>query len=230
MSNPVDLETAGLSRRQLNLVVMVDCSGSMTGDRIASLNFAMRTAVPAIREVAADNPETDVRIRVLRFSTEAEWHVGEAEPIDNFTWTDLKAGGETAMGAALIAVAEILNNEHMPGRQLPPVLVMVSDGQPSDDFEAGLSALMDSSYGTKATRVAIAIGQDADIDTLQRFIGHAQFKPLRAANAKDLVERIRWATTAPIKTASTPTNSPDPLADLWHEASEQNTVVEEMVW
>ena len=84
------------------------------------------------------------------------------------------------------------------------MLVLLSDGQPTDDFERGLKALMDQPWGAKAVRIGIAIGDDADLDVLQRFIGNAEIKPLQAANSKDLVNMIRWASTVPLKAASNP--------------------------
>lgn len=219
MTSPLpNLDTAGLSQRQLNFFLVVDCSGSMTGDKMASLNYALRAAIPAMREAAADNPETRVTIRVLRFSTGAAWHVAPT-PVESLEWQDLAADGETHMGAALTALAEQLTPEGMPGRQLPPVVVLVSDGQPTDDFEAGLARLMASPYGRKAIRIAIAIGADADLDVLTRFIGHPDFRPLQAHNAEALVSRIKWATTAPVKSVSAPVTGTTPVERLAQEAA-----------
>ncbi|MCW5746708.1 MAG: VWA domain-containing protein [Alphaproteobacteria bacterium] len=142
------LSAARLVRRQLHVILALDCSGSMTGDKIASLNYAMRAAIPEMRAAAEDNPETDVFIRVLRFSSQAEWHVATPTPVSQFEWQDVAAGGETNMGDALCMMAEVLNPERMPGRQLPPVLVLISDGQPSDDFEGGLKRLLESPFGS----------------------------------------------------------------------------------
>jgi uncharacterized protein YegL len=200
--SPIQLpDAAELARRQLHLVIAVDCSGSMQGDKIASLNYALRTAIPAMQEAAGENPETDVLVRVLCFSDGAHWHLGPV-PVDAFEWRDLTADGTTRMGHALELIAQQLTPATLPGRQLPPVIVMISDGQPTDNFDAGLKALLQSPYGGKSLRVAIAIGSDADLNVLQRFIGHPEFKPLRANNAQDLVERIKWATTATVKTVS----------------------------
>ena len=38
---------------------------------------------------------------------------------------------------------------------------------------------MDLPWGKKAVRVAIAIGEDADHEVLQKFIGHPELKPCR---------------------------------------------------
>ena len=226
-------DAMGLARRQLHVLLALDCSGSMQGDRIASLNYAMRTTLPELRKVADENPEVDVRLRVLRFSTEATWHVGEPIPVAQARWDDLSAGGETSMGAAFRMLGEALSEEAMPGRQLPPIIVLASDGYPTDDFEAGLEALFAAKHAESAIRLAVAIGGEADFEVLERFIRRANMKPLRANNASELVRHIKWATTAPVKTTSSPTNAPDPLAPLAQRTAEeaaQPTSVSELIW
>jgi uncharacterized protein YegL len=193
-----------LLSRPLHFFWIADCSGSMTGDKIHSLNYAIRTALPEMQNVARENPHADVKIRAIKFSDTAEWHVAQPTPVDQFTWTDMVAGGVTFMGRALLLLSEQLKMPPMEQRALPPVLVLLSDGQPTDDFDAGLSALMDQPWGQKAVRLAIAIGSDADLDVLQKFIGHPEIRPLVAKNAADLVRFIRWATTTVIKEASSP--------------------------
>lgn len=222
----------GLARRQLHVILALDCSGSMRGDRIASLNYALRTTLPELRKVAEENPEIDVRLRVLRFATQAEWHLAEPTPVADARWSDLSAAGETAMGEALTLIGAALSAEAMSGRQLPPVVVLASDGYPSDDFEAGLKAFFASAHAEAAIRLAIAIGAEADSDALERFIGRSDVKPLRANNASDLVRHIKWAATAPVKTASSPTNAPDPLAFIAQRTAQEaaNAAVSDIVW
>ncbi|MCR6643758.1 MAG: hypothetical protein NVV62_04165 [Terricaulis sp.] len=221
MTSLLNMDQMGLARRQLHVILALDCSGSMQGDRIASLNYALRTTLPELRKVAEENPEIDVRLRVLRFSTEAEWHVADPVPVAQARWTDLAAGGETSMGAALRVIGKALSADAMPGRQLPPVIVMASDGYPTDDWEEGLAAFFASDHAASATRLAIAIGGEADFEVLERFIRHPSLRPLRANNASDLVRHIKWATTAPVKTASSPTNAPDPLAPLAQRTAQE---------
>ena len=61
----------------------------------------------------------------------------------------------TDMGEAMSLLAEALAEEQMEERGLPPVLVLISDGQPSDDFQLGLNALLAERWGDKAVRIAI---------------------------------------------------------------------------
>src|SRR5207253_2563225 len=85
------------------------------------------------------------------------------------------------------------------------------DGQPTDDFAGGLKALLDQPWGKKAVRIAIAIGEDADLDVLQKFIAHSELRPLEANNPEALTRQIRWASTAGLNSAS----SPAAPAKLW---------------
>jgi hypothetical protein len=51
------------------------------------------------------------------------------------------------------------------------------------------------------------------MDVLQKFIGHSEMKPLSANSPEALVKHIKWASTAVLKSASSPaaggTDHPD---------------------
>lgn len=205
MNAPKPLDLAGVRRRQLHMFFLLDCSGSMEGENIRSLNYAMRSAIPEMRKAAEDNVEVDVMVRAICFADGAIWHIGQPIAVQDMDWKDLTARGHTAMGAALKLAAEQLTPAGMPGPQLRPVMILVSDGKPTDDFAEGLHALDAAPYGAKAIRIAIAIGNDADEAGLRRFMGASDFKPLKAKNAGEIVEHIRWASSATIAAASRPT-------------------------
>lgn len=205
-----------LAKRPLQFIWLVDCSGSMEGRKIESVNFAIRESIKPMQDVADENPNAEVLVRAIKFSDNAQWHISQPTDIHNFKWTDLSADGVTDMGRALCEVAEALNVKNMPERGLPPVLVLLSDGQPTDDFNSGLKALMDQPWGKKAVRIAVAIGDDADLDVLQKFIGNPEVKPLVAKNAPDLAKKIKWASTVPLKAASNPASRTKDQVDTGH--------------
>ncbi len=205
-----------LAKRPLQFIWLVDCSGSMQGKKIESVNFAIREAIKPMQDVAKENPNAQVLVRAMKFSDGAQWHVSQPTDIHDFKWTDLSADGVTDMGHAMVDVAKALDVKNMPERGLPPVLVLLSDGQPTDDFNSGLKALMDQPWGKKAVRIAIAIGDDADDDVLRKFIGNLEVPPLRAANAPDLVKKIKWASTVPLKAASNPASRTKDQPDTGH--------------
>ena len=199
-----------LASRPLHFIWIADSSGSMEQDgKIQALNTAIREAIPHMRKVAEDNPNAQVLVRAVKFSIGAQWHISQPTPVADFAWADLTAEGETDLGKALQLVAEQLKMPPMSERALPPVLVLVSDGQPTDDFEAGLRALLNEPWGKKAVRIALSIGRDADPEVLQRFIGNPELKPLAANSPEALVRHIKWASTAVLKSASSPAAGAD---------------------
>jgi uncharacterized protein YegL len=193
-----------LGSRPLHFIWIADCSGSMSGQKIQTLNFAIRESIPAMRNEAEENPNAQLLVRAVKFSHGAQWHIATPTPVDQFQWTDLGTSGETDMGKALSLVAEQLKMPPMPERALPPVLILLSDGQPTDDFSKGLRELMDQPWGKKAVRLAIAIGSDADTDVLQKFIGNQELPVLQANNPQVLVDYIKWVSTQVVKSVSAP--------------------------
>src|SRR5271169_3813569 len=161
-----------LASRPLHFIWICDCSGSMQSDgKIQSLNNAIREAIPHMQRAADENPNAQVFVRAVTFSDGAQWHVAQPTPISDSKWTDLKAEGVTDMGRAIELIVDQLKIPPMSERALPPVLVLISDGQPTDDFRDSLRKLMDIPWGKRAVRIAIAIGDDADHEPLKAFIG-----------------------------------------------------------
>ncbi len=188
---------------------LADCSGSMARDgKIQALNTAVREALPHMREVAAGNPYARPFVRVMRFATGAQWQAGNAVPLESFTWSDLDAGGITDLGAALHLLTDELSGSGMPVRALPPVIILVSDGRPTDDFDSGIAALDAIPLGQKAIRLAIAIGRDADREILRRFVGNASVPILEANTPEALARQVRWASTIGLASSSSPTMAP----------------------
>ena len=102
------------------------------------------------------------------------------------------ANGVTDMGSALLMVADALKNIPMEPYTLPPVLVLITDGHPTDDISRGLQALANEYWGKKAVRIAIGIGSDAAYYVLDRFIGIPEINALQAKNDEQIVQYIKW--------------------------------------
>jgi uncharacterized protein YegL len=207
-----------LASRPLHFFWICDCSGSMQADgKIQSLNNAIKEALPHMQQVAEENPNAQVFLRAARFSDGAQWHVAAPTAVADFRWTDLKAAGMTDMGKAIRMVAEQLRIPPMSDRALPPILVLVSDGQPTDDYSGAVRELLDLPWGKRAVRIAVAIGTDADQDALHEFIANPEIPVLQANNAETLVNYIRWASTAVLRAASAPASrrlGDDPAANV----------------
>jgi uncharacterized protein YegL len=206
-SVPVKLRPGGeFAARPLHFIWLADCSGSMTQDgKIQALNHAIREVVPHMRRAADDNPGARVLVRAVCFADDARWHIKQPTPIGQFTWSDMTAGGRTSMGKALRLVIDELRVLEHTERLLPPVLVLISDGEPTDrpEFIEALRELLAIPLGQKAVRTAVAIGDDANLDVLRQFINNPGVAPVHAANPESLVSLIQWLSTQTIKASAT---------------------------
>lgn len=203
-----------IAKRELPFFWICDTSGSMNGQNIQSVNFAIREALPEMRSEERSFPYVRLMLRLIEFSTGARWVQREAAGLETFKWQDLtvREGGETDTGTALSLVAEELDIPPLSEGHLAPILVLISDGMPTDPdaYEAGLRAIAARAAGRKATRIAVAIGHDASIESLRRF---ATVEPVRA-EAIDLAPIIAAIATKSMRVVS----ESNPQADRVLEA------------
>ena len=52
-----------------------------------------------------------------------------------------------------------------------PVIILLSDGEPTDNYQEGLSVLQNNNWFKNAIKIAIAIGDDANKEVLKEFTG-----------------------------------------------------------
>lgn len=196
---------ARLAARPLHFIFLLDGSGSMRVDgKIDALNDAISGALPHLSALAEQNPFVDLLVRAVVFADGARWHLREPTHARDVAWVPVTAGGFTDLGAALVEVSSVLTVPPMDARAFPPVLVVISDGRPTDGFEEGLATLMAQPWGRRAVRLAIAIGADADLDVLQQFIHDPQLRPFSAGDPEQLAYLVRFVSTAASQLASTP--------------------------
>jgi Ca-activated chloride channel family protein len=125
--SPEDVRTGGAPR---DLTVVVDVSGSMSGDKIEQARAALHQLLNSLR--TTDRRSAD-RFRLIRFSSAvhaqaAEFTVATAASLrEAHAWVDdLRADGGTNIAGAL---AEALRLESPEGRL--PLVVFMTDGLPS---------------------------------------------------------------------------------------------------
>ena len=195
-----------LATRPIHFFWMVDCSGSMYGEKIGIVNNTIQECIPQMRSAAENNPNAQLMIRALQFSTGASWITTNPIPVEDYSWETMDAEGLTSLGKAFDLLAAQLSIPPMPERALPPVVVLLSDGQPTDDYKESLEALKKLPWFRKAVKIAISIGQDADDDVLLEFAGNKELV-LQANNATALAKMIKWASTT-ASMVSAPSSKP----------------------
>src|ERR1700689_562680 len=141
----------GVARRPLPFIVMADCSGSMKGEKMQALNYALRSMLPHLVDWERDQLQAQLLIRILAFASVPNWYVPDPLPIAELSarWRNLEyvPMGRTNMGSAFRAVAEALSPERLERRALRPAILLITDGLPTDPpggFEQGRAALLDT--------------------------------------------------------------------------------------
>lgn len=185
----------GAAPKTLQIWILADCSSSMADEKIETVNRTMEECLSELIEHQEENPFADLFLRCVAFNNNAFHHISELTPIKDVVWTPLRAEGLTAMGGAIQLVSEEMAPEKMGQRNAPPLLVLLSDGAPTDDFKGALDRFNRTAWGTpgRTVRVAIGIGAAADTDVLARFTGNVE-TVFSAQNHTQLRKLIRYAT------------------------------------
>lgn len=166
------LNAMGVSRKSLVIFFLIDTSGSMKGTKMGELNTAMEELMPEIRRVG--EADTDVKVAVLTFATHLAWMYPEPISIEEFEWSRLSPAGITNMGAAFEELAIRLSRNSFlssPSLSFAPVIFLMTDGYPSDDYKKGLKKLNENSWYKHGLKVALGIGKEANDDMLAEFTG-----------------------------------------------------------
>jgi uncharacterized protein YegL len=190
------LDSEPIPRRTMVLFFVIDTSGSMRGDKIGSANRAIEEVVPMLKDISATNADAQIKIAVLKFSSGAEWIYPQPVEMESFVWHDLETGGVTDMGEACKELNQKLSREAFMMNaigSLAPVIILLSDGAPTDSYKTRLKELKDNNWFKAAIKIAIAIGEDAKLDILKEFTGNAEcVVPVR--NTEELRKIIRFAS------------------------------------
>lgn len=195
--------------KPLPVILLLDCSGSMSGEKIRNLNEAVRDMLEVFRDT--ENGETEIHVAIITFGAEVNLYQALTSAA-GIVWRDLSAGGGTPLGIALqMAKAMIEDKAVVPSRAYRPTVVLVSDGRPTDSWEEPLQAFISGGRSAKCDRMAMAIGADADEGVLGRFVDGTANPLFYAENAKQLRDFFKLVTmSVTIRTRSqTPNVVPD---------------------
>lgn len=217
-----DYDLIPTARRVLNLFLLVDTSSSMAGEKIAALNDAIRNVIPIVNDINDDNPDAEIKMNALTFSSDTNWTSPMPVLASDFKWSDLSASGFTAMGAAVRELGSKLSHKHgflqSASGSYAPVAIMLSDGAPTDDFASAMNEILNNNWFRHSMRIAIAIGSDADIDVLKTFTGNPELvfrvqniDALKAVIKATVVTSSMVASRSSSVGVATATNTPNPI-------------------
>jgi uncharacterized protein YegL len=178
--------------KPLPVILLLDASASMGGEKIRNLNDAVRDMLDAFRDT--ENSETEIWVSIITFGAQVKLHQ-KLVSAGQIQWQDLLAGGSTPLGVALeMAKAMIEDKDIVPSRAYRPTVVLVSDGQPTDDWENPLKVFISDGRSGKCDRMAMAIGAQADETVLGKFIEGTPNGLFYSENAKQMRDFFKFVT------------------------------------
>lgn len=180
--------------RPLPVIILADVSGSMKASgKIAALNLALTEMVASFTEDA--DRRVQYQVAIITFGKgQAVFHQ-ELTPAEQINLAAMEAGGKTPLGSAFDLARQLVEDKaRIPSRALAPILVLVSDGRPTDDWQSSLHCLLDSERARKATRLAVAIGDDVDMHVLKSFLSDPTKEPFLAHEARQIKQFFRYVT------------------------------------
>lgn len=178
-------------KKKLPVVLLLDTSGSMSGPKIESLYDATVEMIHAF--VDAEVREQNIEVAIITFGSSVTLHTPympakdlQAKGIKKF-----EASGMTPMGTALKMAKDMIEDKNVtPSRVYRPAVILVSDGEPNDDWVSEMDKFINTGRSQKCQRFAVAIGNGANKSVLERFTGDKSMV-LLAEDAKDISEQFK---------------------------------------
>lgn len=202
LNAPVDK----LPRKTLTVFFLIDTSGSMAGGKISSLNVAIRDTLPMLEQISSENTDTEIKIAALQFASGCDWMYPRPLPVEDFEWNDLEATGLTSLGAAYQELQKKLSQTsgfmQEANASCAPVMILFSDGVPTDDAKHGLDHLKENNWYKAAIKIAVAIGDDTNKDVLKEFANNNGEAVLTVHNINDLKKMIYLVSVTASQVAS----------------------------
>ena len=199
-------ETVEIPRRTMTLFFMVDTSGSMSGRKIGAVNESIQEVLPMINDISAANPDAEIKVAALQFSSGTSWVYDEPKLASDFVWQDVSAMGSTDLGEACRELCSKLSKSGFmksASGSYAPAIILLSDGEPTDDFDSGLAKLQENNWFKHAIKIASAIGDDANKEKLAQFTGTSEAVfPVHNIDALKKMIRIVAVTSSQVGSQS----------------------------
>lgn len=201
----------GIASQELNLIFIIDNSGSMEGEKLGAVNNAIRDIMAIMPEIQEDTSDAEIKISALKFSDDAQWVYDNPKSVSEFKWKDLSSEGQTNLSCAYEQLSKWLCKKSNGGRMpdiggTAPIIILMTDGLPTSyDWEEKLDNLKKKGWFKVALKYALAIGIDTDeaMDVLRKFTGNPEtVLKVYTAEALRKVIKVIAVTASKVKSNS----------------------------
>lgn len=225
----------GIARQELNLLFVIDNSGSMEGEKLGAVNNAIRDVMSIMPEIQEDTSDAVIKISALKFSDDAKWVYSEPKSIGDFKWSDVSADGGTNLSRAYDALSKWLTKKEKGG-QMPdiggvaPIIILMTDGMPTSyDWKNHLEKLKKKGWFKVALKYALAIGIDTQeaMDVLSAFTGNSE-TVLKVYSAEALRKVIKVIAVTASKVKSNSSSAGVGIGGKTNNEIAQNEIAEKL--
>ena len=176
--------------RRLPVYLLLDCSGSMMGEPIEAVKNGVQVMVNSLR----NDPQASelASIGVITFDSSARQLIPLTK-IDDFQMKDIQASGTTSLGEALKVLSisidiEITKTTPETKGDWKPLVFIMTDGMPTDDWKSGLAEFQKRKTGIV---VGCAAGNNADTQVLKQITENVV-----SISIDDITKFFQWVTAS----------------------------------
>ena len=190
--------------KPLPVLLLLDTSKSMSkNDNIGTLNNAVNEMINSLK--SSSGVEANIQIAIITFGDET----GIILPLMDVNRIkkryELKARGGTFMAKAIDIAKELIEDREMiPSRCYRPIVIMVTDGAPGDNWRVAMDKFINHGRSSKCFRMAMGIGNGAEgisKEVLETFVSSKEYL-FSAKSAKEIIGFFQFATMTAQKSVS----------------------------
>ena len=157
------LAADGIAKQKLHVIMIVDTSRSMQGERIGQVNSAIEAIHKYLVDLQGENTNVDFYISIMTFANGAEFVSGyKGVNVYDMTPPRLKAIGYSNLHCAYEELAPVLCKESGGGMMpdfggIAPIILLMTDGHPTKAAGEQLEKLRKLPWFRASLRYGIAI-------------------------------------------------------------------------
>lgn len=181
--------------RRLPVYLLLDCSGSMSGEPIE----AVRQGVKALLSELKGDPQAleTAYLSVITFNSSAR-QITPLTELMLFKEPELIASGATAMGEAINVLNDCIKNEVRQSTadqkgDWKPLVFILTDGEPTDT-SAFNNAVSNLSESMKKNIIACAAGASANAECLKKITSNVLM--MNSLSAGDMAQFFAWVSSS----------------------------------